>query len=69
MHHQKPAAHPLFRAVKGVTCDSLLHLRKQRLGVADKQVADVFAVLELRLQQFDRAADHAALELHQAPVK
>jgi hypothetical protein len=36
----------------------LLDLRQQRLRIADKQIADVFAVLEFRLQKIDRAANH-----------
>jgi hypothetical protein len=69
MHHQEPAAHPLLRAVQRIARDGLLNLRQQRFRVTDKKVADVFTVLEFRLQQFDRTADHAAFELHQASVE
>src|SRR5450631_3436233 len=49
--------------------DGLLNLRQQRLGIADQQIADMFAMLEFRLQKSDRAANHAALELNQTSVE
>jgi hypothetical protein len=33
------------------------------------EIANVFAALEFRLQQFDRAADYAALQLHKTSIK
>ena len=69
MHHQKPSAHPLFRRVHRIACDSLLDLRKQSLRIADKEIAHVLAALEFILQQFDRAANGMARELHKAPVE
>ena len=34
-----------------------------------EEIADVFAALEFRLQQFDRAADYVALQLHKTSIK
>jgi hypothetical protein len=69
MHHQEPPAHSFFGRMHGIACDRLLHLRQQRLRIADEQVAHVFAVLEFGLQYFDRASDRAALQLHYAPIE
>src|SRR5471030_2318912 len=55
--------------MQGVASDGLLHLRQQRLRVADEQIANVFAIFEFGLQQFDWTASHAALQLHDASVK
>src|SRR5450432_639125 len=49
--------------------DSLLNLCQQRLRIADEEIAHVLALLELRLQQFDRAANHVTLELHKTSIK
>src|SRR5450755_4112351 len=49
--------------------DGLLNLRQQRLGIADEQIADMFAMFEFRLQKSDRAANHAALELNQTSIE
>src|SRR5450631_1387370 len=49
--------------------DGLLNLRQQRLGIADQQIADMFAMFKFRLQKSDRAANHAALELNQTSVE
>ena len=69
MHHEKPTAHSFFRRVYGIASDSLLDLRQQRFRIADEEIADVFAVLEFQLQQFDGTANHAALQLHNAPIE
>ena len=69
VHHQEPAAHPLFRRMHRVACDCLLDLRQQRLRVAHEQIAHVLAVLEFILQQLDGTADRMTLELHNATVK
>ena len=53
----------------GIARDGLLNLGQQRLGIADKEIAHVFAALEFRLQQFDRAADHAALQLNKTSIE
>ena len=69
MHHEEPSAHSLFRRMHGIARDSLLNLRQQRLRIADEEIAHVFAALEFRLQQFDRAANHAALQLHKTSIE
>jgi len=53
----------------GITSDSLLNLGQQRLRIADEEVPHVFAAFEFRLQQLDRAANHAALQLHKTSIK
>jgi hypothetical protein len=35
----------------------------------DLEIAHVFAAPELRLQQFDRAANHAALQFHKTSIE
>ena len=69
MHHQEPSARPLFGRVHRIARDRLLDLRKQRLRITDKEIAHVLATLELILQQFDRAANRMARELHNAAVE
>src|SRR5476651_2467277 len=69
MHHEEPSRHPLFRCMQGIARDSLLNLCQQRLRIADEEIAYVFAALEFRSQQFDRAANHAALQLHKTSIK
>jgi hypothetical protein len=49
--------------------DGLLDLGQQRLRIADEQIAHVLAVLEFGLQQFDRATNHVALQLHNASIE
>ena len=69
VHHQEPAAHPLFRRMHRVACGRLLDLRQHRFRVAHEQIAHVLAVLEFILQQLDGTADRMAFELHDAPVE
>jgi hypothetical protein len=54
---------------QGIAGHSLLNLRQQGFRIADEEIANVFPVLEFRLQHFDRAANHSALQLHETPVK
>ena len=69
MHHEEPPAHSLFRCMQGIAGDGLLNLRQQRFGIADEEIAHVLTTLEFRLQQFDRATNHAAFELHKASIE
>jgi hypothetical protein len=55
--------------MQGIAGNSLLNLRQQGFRIADEEIANVFAVPEFRLQQFDRAANHPALQLHETPVE
>jgi len=55
--------------VHGIAGDGLLDLGPQRLRIADEQIAHVLAVLEFGLQQFDRATNHVALQLHNASIE
>jgi hypothetical protein len=50
-------AHSLFRRALRIAGDGLLDLREQRLRIADKQIADVFAVLKFRLRKVDRGSE------------
>jgi hypothetical protein len=50
VHHQEPAAHPLFRRMHRIARDRLLDLRQQGFRVAYEQIAHVLAVLEFILQ-------------------
>ena len=69
MHHEKPTAHSLFGRMHGIASDRLLDLRQQRFRKADEEIADVFAGPEFGLQQFDWAAGHVALQLHNASIE
>ena len=50
MHHEEPPADLLLSCVQGVTRDCLLNLSQQRLGIADKKIANVRAALEFQSQ-------------------
>ena len=43
MHHEKPAGHSLLRCMQSIARNSLLNLRQQRFGVANEEIADMFA--------------------------
>jgi len=60
MHHEEPPADLLLSCVQGVTRDCLLNLSQQRLGIADKKIANVRAALEFQSQHFDRDTKQAA---------
>jgi hypothetical protein len=46
MHHKEPPANPFPSRVHAIARDRLLNLGQQRLGIADKEIANVRAALE-----------------------
>src|ERR1700730_7664647 len=68
-HHKEPSAYSLFRCMQGIARDRLLNLRQQRLRIADEEIAHVFTAFEFRLQQLDRTANYATLQLPKASIK
>jgi hypothetical protein len=55
--------------VHGIARDGLLNLSEQRLGIADEEIANVRALLEFSLQNLDRDAKQAALQLDKTSIE
>jgi hypothetical protein len=52
-----------------VARDRLLNLGQQRLGIVDKEIANVRAALEFRLQNLARDAKQTAFQLHMTSIE
>lgn len=63
--------HALMKLKKSSLAEILDQLATQTIpsGITDEEIAYMLAVLEFQLQQFDRTANHAALQLHNAAIK
>ncbi len=69
MHHEEPPAQSLFDRMPGIARGGLLNLRQQRLRITYKEIAHVFAPLELPLQNLDGNADQRPFQLHEAFIE